>query len=56
MEQFLFTMYLITQLLGVKHGTGKHRSELTAENNSKALMVCILCSLRPAPLLYTDHA
>lgn len=38
-KQLLFMMYLITQLLGVHFGTGKHRADLGHDDNSRALMV-----------------
>lgn len=37
----MYQMYLTTQLLGIHHGTGKHRVDLDPAENSKALMVNI---------------
>ncbi|KAF6841423.1 hypothetical protein CPLU01_00554 [Colletotrichum plurivorum] len=42
---FIFTAYLITQIQGVRNGTGRHRSELTAEQNRDALMYWYICEL-----------
>ncbi|KAF9879691.1 hypothetical protein CkaCkLH20_02502 [Colletotrichum karsti] len=41
----LFTVYLITQIQGVRHGTGRHRSDLTPEDNRDALMYWYICEL-----------
>ncbi|KAK1623613.1 hypothetical protein BDP81DRAFT_465250 [Colletotrichum phormii] len=35
----IFTIYLITQIQGVRYGTGRHRTDLTPEHNREALMV-----------------
>ncbi|TDZ49809.1 hypothetical protein CTRI78_v007810 [Colletotrichum trifolii] len=41
----IFTAYLVTQIQGVRYGTGRHRSELTAEQNRQALMYWYICEL-----------
>ncbi|KAH8911740.1 hypothetical protein BR93DRAFT_12679 [Coniochaeta sp. PMI_546] len=41
----LFMSYLTTQLLGVRFGTGRHRADLDADNNSRALMWWLACEL-----------
>ncbi|KAK0377326.1 hypothetical protein CLIM01_05321 [Colletotrichum limetticola] len=41
----IFTIYLITQIQGVRYGTGRHRTDLTREHNRDALMYWYICEL-----------
>ncbi|KAK8867302.1 hypothetical protein PGQ11_005880 [Apiospora arundinis] len=43
--QLVYTVYLISQLLGWQHGTGQHKSALSEANNSQALMFWFICEL-----------
>ncbi|KAH6638620.1 hypothetical protein BKA67DRAFT_588981 [Truncatella angustata] len=43
--QALFTTYLSSQLGGWYYGTGRHRADLTPENNSKALNFWFICEI-----------
>ncbi|OTB01368.1 hypothetical protein M426DRAFT_14531 [Hypoxylon sp. CI-4A] len=43
--QVFFTAYLIGQLGGWKNGTGKHRSDLSPENNTTALHFWFVCEV-----------
>ncbi|OHE98128.1 hypothetical protein CORC01_06496 [Colletotrichum orchidophilum] len=40
-----FTIYLITQIQGVRYGTGRHRVDLTPQQNRDALMYWYICEL-----------
>ncbi|GJC83155.1 hypothetical protein ColLi_05993 [Colletotrichum liriopes] len=41
----IFTVYLITQIQGVRYGTGRHRIDLSPEHNRDALMYWYICEL-----------
>ncbi|TIC93751.1 hypothetical protein CH35J_009089 [Colletotrichum higginsianum] len=41
----IFTVYLITQIQGVRYGTGRHRVDLSPENYRDALMYWYICEL-----------
>ncbi|KAK8052591.1 hypothetical protein PG993_003976 [Apiospora rasikravindrae] len=43
--QLVYTVYLISQLLGWRHGTGRHKSALSEADNSHALMYWFICEL-----------
>ncbi|KAK6069874.1 hypothetical protein SCUP234_10453 [Seiridium cupressi] len=43
--QALFTTYLSSQLGGWYYGTGRHRADLTPENNSRALNFWFICEI-----------
>ncbi|KAK8081205.1 hypothetical protein PG997_009023 [Apiospora hydei] len=43
--QLVYTGYLVTQLLGWQHGTGRHKSALSEADNSRALMFWFICEL-----------
>ncbi|KAI1843773.1 hypothetical protein JX266_010032 [Neoarthrinium moseri] len=43
--QVLFTTYLSSQLGGWYYGTGRHRKDLTPENNTKALTFWFVCEI-----------
>ncbi|KAK1974912.1 integral membrane protein [Colletotrichum cereale] len=41
----IYTVYLITQIQGVRYGTGRHRIDLSPEDNRDALMYWYICEL-----------
>ncbi|KAH6646252.1 hypothetical protein BKA67DRAFT_583665 [Truncatella angustata] len=45
LTQALFTVYLSAQLGGWYHGTGRHRTDLTPENNTSALKFWFICEV-----------
>ncbi|KAK1586145.1 uncharacterized protein LY79DRAFT_240866 [Colletotrichum navitas] len=42
---FVYTAYLITLFQGVRYGTGRHRVDLSQEDNRNALMFWYICEL-----------
>ncbi|EFQ31309.1 uncharacterized protein GLRG_06453 [Colletotrichum graminicola M1.001] len=42
---FIYTAYLITQIQSVRYGTGRHRVDLSPEDNRNALMLWYICEL-----------
>ncbi|GKT40414.1 uncharacterized protein ColSpa_00595 [Colletotrichum spaethianum] len=43
--KLIFTVYLITQIQGVRYGTGRHKIDLSPEHNRDALMYWYICEL-----------
>ncbi|KAK8129080.1 hypothetical protein PG984_010188, partial [Apiospora sp. TS-2023a] len=43
--QWVYTAYLVSQLVAWRHGTGQHKSALSEADNSRALMLYFICEL-----------